>query len=115
MLKEWFISINGVQEGPYTVLELHHHMDVTPDTLVWKEGFSAWIPIRDVPELKDVFKDDPESVPLEDLVKEVKKPAFNLQQDQDTLTIQHDPVQFFLWLLVIILFILYFLLQFNRN
>lgn len=113
MIKEWFIFINGIQQGPYTLLELRHHDDVTPDTLVWKEGFVDWIPIRNVPELKEIFKDEQEPTPIE--IKGFKKKLGDLNQDQEALALQRDPTQFFLWLVIILLFIIYTILQFNRK
>lgn len=55
--KVWFILIEGVKEGPYSISDLRRDPRVTPDTLVWRQGFKSWAPIRDVPELKAVFED----------------------------------------------------------
>ncbi|MBA3721863.1 MAG: DUF4339 domain-containing protein [Parachlamydiaceae bacterium] len=115
MNKEWYILIDSKQEGPFTLLELKRHPLITPDTLVWRPGFEKWVPIRQVADLKEVFKDEPEAVPLEDLVKPKSQSTSDLKQDQDTLAIQLEPFQFYIWLLVIIIVILFVLIQTYRN
>jgi hypothetical protein len=114
MNREWYILLEGSKEGPYSVSELRKHPAVTPDTLVWKVGFSSWIPVRDVPELGEIFKDEPESRPLGELFKKSKSTLSDLGGEGDTLTLQHDPMQFFLWLLIIFLLTLYILFRFYR-
>lgn len=115
MLKEWYISIEGTQKGPFTKLELKKLPYVTPDTLVWRQGFDEWKPIRYVEELKDLFKDD-ESVPVEDLIKPTSKRSFKqIPQEDETITLQKDPLPFFLWILVILLFCIYAYIQFHRH
>ncbi|QLH34784.1 MAG: DUF4339 domain-containing protein [Parachlamydiaceae bacterium] len=54
--KIWFIYLEGQKEGPFTLLELKRHPRMTPDTLVWKEGFKTWIPARKVPELQSLLR-----------------------------------------------------------
>lgn len=109
MIKEWFIIVEGRQEGPYSLLELSRDKRITPDTLVWKKGFEKWIAIRNVRELKELFEDKPEGKPLHEKSKE-KKPSL-LDAEQDTLAISQDPFQFTLWLLVILLILLYLFYQ----
>lgn len=107
MLKEWFISIDGKQEGPFTALELKRHPFVTPDTLVWRQGLPSWIAIRYIPELKEVFKDEPDSEPTEERIKPTKHVFPDLKQQEDTLTVERDPFQFFIWLLIIAIILFY--------
>jgi hypothetical protein len=57
MKKIWFIDIDGKLSGPYSVAQLKNISHITPDTLVWREGFERSIPIRLVPELKELFED----------------------------------------------------------
>lgn len=57
MKKIWFLDINGHLKGPYSVKDLKNDKRVTPDSLVWKEGFAHSVPIRNVPELKEIFTD----------------------------------------------------------
>ena len=57
MVKEWYIRIGNGQEGPYGVEELRSDRRITPETLVWKEGFDSWVPIGSVDELSSIFVD----------------------------------------------------------
>lgn len=107
MKKIWYISINNTQEGPYSVEELKRDHRITPDTLVWKEGFPRWIPVRDVPELRKIFKDEDKS---DDEEEKEKKPSINLY-DEMALAYQQDPNSIF-WLIVVILALIYSLYQF---
>jgi hypothetical protein len=58
MEKVWFISIEDNVEGPFSLEDLKKDLRITPDTLVWKEGFTKWLLLKDVPEAADVFKDE---------------------------------------------------------
>ncbi len=110
MNKEWFILVNGNQEGPYSLRDLKRHPQVTPDTLVWKKGWKEWMAIRFVPELKDVFKDEPGTKPLNG-----KKAVPDLSRDQATLTITNqDPFHPYLWLLLIISFVIYLIYMLSK-
>ncbi len=62
----WFLQIHGCQEGPYSVEELSRDERLTPDTLVWKPGFPTWIAIRNVPELRRIFRDPIAPAPFEE-------------------------------------------------
>lgn len=104
MNKEWFILINGSEEGPYTIKELKKNLQVAPDTLVRKLDWKEWVAARHVPELKDLFKD--ESSPK--LLNGKKSAQVDLSADQAALTIdQQDPFHPYLWLLLIIAFLIY--------
>lgn len=104
---EWFIIINNQQMGPYRLLDLKKHPQFTPDTLVWKKGFKEWMKARFAPELQDLFKDDPEPRPLHesDKGKTVIRDAG--QENQATLTLQQDPYQFLLWILLFLIIVFY--------
>ncbi len=113
MKQEWYILIDGCKEGPFTSLELKADSRITPDTLVWKEGFLEWIAIRFVPELKLIFKDEPESKPLHE-DPSTQPIGSDSSSEQATLTIQEDPSQFFLWILLLILVLIYVFYQLNQ-
>jgi hypothetical protein len=52
--RSWFVASRGKQEGPYSEVQFRDLIDsgaVTPDTLVWSEGMSAWQSAGDVPGL----------------------------------------------------------------
>lgn len=53
----YFIIVNGAQQGPYTIEELRQrHIDSS--TLVWTEGMAQWTPAWQVEELKTLFNEN---------------------------------------------------------
>ncbi len=74
MKKTWYIKIRGKQKGPYTLDQLKRNREITPDTLVWSPEFEAWIPIRNIPELQEIFKDPG---------KPKKEPGFPEEEDEE--------------------------------
>ncbi|HEU4408439.1 MAG TPA: GYF domain-containing protein [Polyangiaceae bacterium] len=56
---EWFVGINGSPVGPIGADELRARASsgaVQEDSLVWREGFSEWVPLGTVPELRDIAR-----------------------------------------------------------
>ena len=49
-MENWYIIYNGSQVGPISESQLMAY-NPTPDTMVWREGMSGWLPISAVPEL----------------------------------------------------------------
>lgn len=100
----------GEREGPYSVGDLKHDHRVTPDTLAWKSGFLNWIPMRDIAELDEVFKDEvpPEVEADEEEGGETLFPP----DDEITLDWRREPPFFIIWLLIIALLIAYAIYQF---
>ncbi len=102
MSYEWFVMIDGVKQGPFTKIQLRNHPRITPDSLVWRHGFSIWLPIRKIKELEDLYKDIP-------------KPSSNQPEEGDgivsveasqspaTLTMRFDPFQFFIFAFLVLL------------
>lgn len=108
MDKIWFIQIDGKREGPYSFKDLRCDTRVTPDTLVWKEGFSGWKRIRNVPELKKLFEEqEDENTSDESDVLHAKK---GLGEDLVIDMGQEPPYLF--WLLILILILTYIIMQF---
>lgn len=107
MEKIWYIRFGSIQEGPYSVQDLKRDPRVKPDHLVWKKGFSHWIPIRDVLELKVVFEDD------EPVEEETNKelPATRIQMDELALDMRQEPPHFYYWYIFILLALLAVLMQ----
>ncbi|MBA2369605.1 MAG: DUF4339 domain-containing protein [Candidatus Protochlamydia sp.] len=105
MKKEWYILIDNQKEGPYTAVDLKTHLKVTPDTLAWKEGFKEWTPVRYIPELKFIFEEEERSV--QPIIEDQTKPVSDLLSDEATLALKQDPFQFFLWILLISVLLLY--------
>lgn len=51
---EWFVGINGVPVGPIRLSELRSKAasgSVSRDSLVWRDGFEEWRPLKSFPEL----------------------------------------------------------------
>lgn len=101
----WYVLLNEKQYGPYTFVELKGIASITPDTLCWREGMDGWLPIRNVPELKDLFKDEHVPPPVPDEIPDVL-PAEDL-----TLSIPQSEPPFYLWLMLLIIVIAYALFQ----
>ena len=51
---QYFIVINDVQQGPFSIDELRQR-NITSDTLVWAEGMPQWTPAWQVEELRPLF------------------------------------------------------------
>lgn len=50
----WYIAINGQQQGPFSLAQIQQSLAggvYSQETLVWRQGFDAWRPISQVPEL----------------------------------------------------------------
>lgn len=103
MNKEWFILIDNVKEGPYSTEDLRADRRLTPDTLVWKQGFETWVPVRSVPELKSLFEER-KSEPEEE------EPAIPSLPKNDTLAISMEPPYF--WILIALIVVAYVLYEF---
>ena len=100
----WYILLNEKQYGPYTFKELKAITSITPDTLCWREGMKKWLPIRDVPELKDLFKDD-HKPSATDKVSDIP-PAGDL-----TLTLPQTEPPYYLLLIILLIMIIYAFFQ----
>ncbi len=53
----WFVGIDGKQVGPLTEQEVIEHIGAArlgPDDLMWRKGFSAWTPVREVAPFHDL-------------------------------------------------------------
>ncbi|WP_226987465.1 MULTISPECIES: DUF4339 domain-containing protein [Parachlamydia] len=105
--QEWWIKLNEVSEGPFSINQLRYDPRVTPDTLVWKKGFEKWIPIREVKELKDLFVDSEE----QDLPLNLKRNLGSRGNNELVIDTQKDPFDFFYWLILAVIIISYVLYQ----
>jgi predicted Zn finger-like uncharacterized protein len=64
LTEEWYVGINGVPVGPVRLTEFRAKIQsgaVTGDSLVWREGFEEWLPLRNFPELNDILKSSTQS------------------------------------------------------
>ncbi len=66
MQEQWFIGVNGTQQGPYDRTALAGLVSagtLTGTTLMWKEGMSGWQPADQVPDLSRLFGAVPPPLP----------------------------------------------------
>ncbi len=59
--EEWYVAIDEVPVGPIRHTELRGKYgvgQVTDDSLVWREGFEEWRPLRTLPELHALVRED---------------------------------------------------------
>lgn len=62
----WHVAVNGQTLGPYSLQQMMSGVarsEVTPETLVWTAGMSAWLPAGQVPQLASMFALSPPAVP----------------------------------------------------
>jgi membrane protease subunit (stomatin/prohibitin family) len=62
----FFIGVNGQQTGPFEIGLLGSKIksgEITPETLVWRQGLSGWIAAKDAPELASLFGSLPPPLP----------------------------------------------------
>jgi membrane protease subunit (stomatin/prohibitin family) len=62
----FFVAIAGRQAGPFDMAALQQQAaggQVRPDSLVWRQGMSAWAPAAHVPELANLFGAVPPPLP----------------------------------------------------
>ena len=63
---KYYAALGGRQAGPFNFSALQQHIqsgELTPQTLVWREGMSTWIAAEQVPELKSLFNSIPPPLP----------------------------------------------------
>lgn len=53
-MKQYYLVINGEKSGPFTIDQLATQQ-LTPETPVWTEGMSDWMPAQQVAELSSLF------------------------------------------------------------
>ena len=107
MDKKWYVLINNKREGPFSITELKRDLRLTPDTLVWREGFLLWKKMRDVPELLELFQDEkePDSKKLP-----INNGITQANQDELVLDIGQQP-PFLIWILLAAIVLLYAIFQ----
>lgn len=114
MEKSWYLIIGATTMGPYTLEELAREPGLTPDTLVWRDGFADWVPARDVVELKAFFKDKKSPPPVAEDEEPKKKPLAS-SNGEILLAEGSEPPFFLIWLIVALLIFLYLAIQFIQN
>jgi len=64
----FFLAVNGQQVGPVTVAEMPARVasgELTPSTLVWRDGMPQWTAASELPELRSVFPATPPPLPAQ--------------------------------------------------
>ncbi len=116
MEKIWYIHSEGKLTGPYSVSQLRCMPWLTPDTLVWKEGLAKPVPVRQVPELQELFED---AEPLQPESDEPSSPQTDLVKappsDELILDMGESPPPIFLWVLLAAAIIMLILLRFMNG
>lgn len=54
-MADWFYGKDNAQHGPVSDLEIRNLIStnqITQDTIIWREGMTDWIPLKDVPEFQ---------------------------------------------------------------
>jgi membrane protease subunit (stomatin/prohibitin family) len=62
----FFLAVNGQQTGPFDLAALRNQASaggLTRDTLVWKQGMTAWAKASEQPDLAPLFSSTPPPVP----------------------------------------------------
>jgi len=49
---QWYLSYDGQQSGPMNLEQARNKASANPDGHAWREGFTGWLPIMDVAELR---------------------------------------------------------------
>jgi hypothetical protein len=78
----FFFEQNGQPVGPLSVAELQERAQrgiVKGETLVWKQGAPAWMPARDVPELRAALAALPPPVPVAEQYKRLLVGTWQVQ------------------------------------
>ncbi len=63
---QFYLAVNGQQAGPFAIDALRQQVaggQLTPETLVWKQGMANWTPAGKVLELSDLFGAAPPPIP----------------------------------------------------
>lgn len=110
--KEWYVLVDGFEEGPYSISDLKVHPRVNPETPVRKENEKAWRAIKTVPELRGYFQDSNDQEEEKPAKADEIEPGLT-PSDELTISIPEDPSPFWLWVVVILSILLYVILQKN--
>lgn len=51
-MSQWYLSYDNQRFGPFAEAEARQRAAANPNGWAWREGFSQWLPIRQVPELQ---------------------------------------------------------------
>ena len=63
-MAEWFYGKDNTQHGPVSDLEIRNLVNsgqITMETIVWREGMTDWVPLKDIPEFNSSAGSHPSS------------------------------------------------------
>lgn len=58
----YYVIVNGAQQGPYQLHQLQS-LNITPTTMMWREGLPQWVPASQLPEVSHLFNSAPPQQP----------------------------------------------------
>ncbi len=111
MQKIWFIDIEGKLTGPYSVSQLRGLPGITPETLVWREGYEKSVPIRIVRELQEIFEDSETPAPEE--IAPIIAPLPKMPTDGVAIDYRSTPPYWILFIMAFVLIIFIFKLHYG--
>ncbi len=82
---EWYVGIDGSPTGPLSTGDLRRkavERKMTLDSLVWKEGFEDWKPLREFPELVTIVEEAQDALLTEPKTVPAPSPLEEQQQQQ---------------------------------
>jgi hypothetical protein len=107
MDKVWFVQIGDGKEGPFDVQGLRRHPNITPDTLVWREGFVFWVPLRSVKELAVIFEDEKP----QEVVEPEERSDLSVETEELAIQMRSEPPQIYYWVALLLIAALLLLFQ----
>lgn len=105
MDKEWYIRLNGVEAGPFSIRELKRHPLFTPDTWVRKIHSFQWLLARDCQELKAAFEDEIPAQEEEEETKSLSKKK--LTGEELVISYQEEPPVYYFITIILLLLLVY--------
>jgi uncharacterized membrane protein YhaH (DUF805 family) len=61
-MKEYYYAEMGEAKGPYSIDELREN-GIKPETFIWKEGMSDWLPAKELKDIAILFRPTPPPIP----------------------------------------------------
>lgn len=107
-MKQYYLVINGEKSGPFTIDQLATQQ-LTPETPVWTEGMSDWMPAQQVAELSSFFAPQTPGPEMAQPTVPPQAPAYNAApaygnpQPQAPNT-QVVPPNYLVWSILVTLF-----------
>ncbi|MCB1113335.1 MAG: DUF4339 domain-containing protein [Chlamydiia bacterium] len=107
MDKCWYCIVEGGAKGPFTKDELLSKPYFTRESLVWKDGFSDWVPAKQV---KELFAEEESESPKKPKFGEL--PEESVEGDGEVVLLdEKEPPNLILWLLILVLILFFYLFQ----